>query len=174
MALTPLDPALIPEENTEWRTWFNNKNKAEELLAEITRLNAPLSNSLFPNKVLQYGHWIATMLTGYPPKLEGDKNEGVKYSQLRRFVNGLKDIAQIKMWTEQEQKLRMFQVHLVHGYSRQESLEPFYTVIQGIIANNGLIRSHPKEAFQADFLRLMDLVDAITAYYEILKTKENQ
>ncbi len=165
--LTPKDPALMPPSDTVWQQWYDGNKTAQAILNELVETNQCLHKALLPEKVIHYGHWIGAKLAGH---LGGS---GIQYSQLRRFVDGLKDLLP-KSPGEQKRLLKLFQIHLVHGYSRKPELEPFYIVVKGIIGNNTLIRYDGSDAeFEEDFMRLMDLVDSITAYFSIMEKENN-
>ena len=153
----PLDHALIPENAAEWIAWYKEKKEANDILNEITNQpDGTLCKRVLPEKVIWYGHRIGALLA---------KKEKLKYSQLRRFVDALKEIDTVQDFDEKKTQLTLFQIQLIHGLSRQKNLEPFVTVIKGIIEDEKLIKE------QADIERFMALVDSITAYFEILEEK---
>ena len=87
--------------------------------------------------------------------------EGLKYNQLRRYVDEIKNIEQSE---NRITKLKMFRVHLLHGYSRQPNeLEPFYKFIDGIIKSN-------KVEDDKDFEAFVHLIDSITAHFEAFRS----
>ncbi len=231
----PLDEALVSEHDIEWKSWYYITENAQSIVNEITEFSGGLTKRILPQKILQYGHWIAAVLTGKKREVaepiessseniellknlsnkfiynsglnlivvnseisereqqqylkKSDDSEykviiqnlfkkskyikpgKVEYSQLRRFVDAIKEIDEIENWEQKKTKLKLFQLQLVHGYSRQENLEPFYTVIKGIIASDGLIRQDDPDHFNEDFERFLALIDSITAYFEIMDEK---
>lgn len=152
----PLDPALVPEDDQEWQNWFTTVESADQILAEIKNESGTLAERIKPQQIIRYGHRLGFMLA---------REKKLKYAQLRRFVDALKDIEAIEHLETKKIKLKLFQVQLVHGLSRKEELEPFFTVIKGIIENDSLIRN------DIDFDRFMSLVDSITAYFEVFEDK---
>lgn len=152
----PLDPALVPADDLEWQQWFKSITSAGEIINEIRNESGTLAERIKPQQIIRYGHRLGFMLA---------REKKLKYSQLRRFVDALKDIEAIEHLETKKIKLKLFQVQLVHGLSRKEELEPFFTVIKGIIENDSLILTDP------DFDRFMSLVDSITAYFEIFEDK---
>ncbi len=86
---------------------------------------------------------------------------GLKYNQLRRYVDEIKNIEQSE---NRITKLKMFRVYLLHGYSRQPTeLEPFYKFIDGIIKSN-------KVEDDKDFEVFVHLIDSITAHFEAFRS----
>lgn len=172
--LPPTHEALISPDDQDWLNWFKTNKTEEQLLKQLTDSGKCLSECLGPLYVVRFGHRIAANLAGKGGNAGGAPKDSLKYSQLRRFVDALKDL-QAKPLAEQQSRLRMFQIHLVHGYSRKAELKPFYILIRGIIGNDTLIRHHDDMGFKQDFARLMELVDAITAYFNIMsKDDKNQ
>lgn len=106
------------------------------------------------DKIIQYGQVI-----GY--KCEKSK---LKYSQLRRYVDEIKTIEQS---SDKINKIKLFRIQLLHGYSRQkEQLEPFYKFVDGMIKSN-------KIQNEKDFERFVNIVDSITAHYEAFRDNNN-
>lgn len=84
----------------------------------------------------------------------------LKYNQLRRYVDEIKNIEQSE---DKITRLKMFRVHLLHGYSRQpKELESFYKFIDGIIKSN-------KVEDEKDFEAFVHLIDSITAHFEAFR-----
>lgn len=114
-----------------------------------------LSTGLFPKQINQFGHLIGYKLA-----------QKVKYSQLRRFVDAFKDLEIETDFPKRQNKLNLFPIYLIHGYSRKEELYLFTHLLNHIIQNEWI-----KEP--DDFETLMDLVDAITAYFQCYESKED-
>lgn len=103
------------------------------------------------NKLMQYGQAI-----GFK-----SADVGLKYNQLRRYVDEIKNFEQSE---DKIIRLKMFRVHLLHGYSRQPNeLEPFYKLIDGIIKSN-------KVEDEKDFEAFIHLIDSITAHFEAFRS----
>jgi CRISPR/Cas system CSM-associated protein Csm2 small subunit len=86
---------------------------------------------------------------------------GLKYSQLRRYVDEIKTIGQA---VDKFNKIKLFRIHLLHGYSRQkEELEPFYRFFDGLIKLN-------KIQDEEDFDVFIHFIDSVTAHYEAFRT----
>jgi len=157
MGTPPLKPKdLIPEDDTTWNGWYNSNKSAQDILGEIKNqdTNRTFTQRVLPQQIIWYGHRIGAILA----------NNKLKYAQLRRFVDALKDIAALDDWNKKLIELTLFQVQLVHGYSRKAELEPFFTVIKGIIEKDWIKSSE-------DFERFMALIDSITAHFEIFEDK---
>ena len=143
----------------DWKKWFDeNINIVPTLLSDLilkeirrnlNSISSPrLYLGLFPQQIIMYGHLIGA-------KLEGEK---LKYSQLRRFVDALKEIDNLKNWQDKLYKINLFPIYLVNGAARQDKLLLFTSTINGIIMNNWIIE-------QEDFDTLLQLVDSITSYF---------
>lgn len=86
---------------------------------------------------------------------------GLKYNQLRRYVDEIKNFEHSE---DKITRLKMFRVHLLHGYSRQPTeLEPFYKFIDSIIKSN-------KVEDEKDFDAFVHLIDSITAHFEAFRS----
>ena len=144
---------ILDDDGVTW--WQDNKRTTEEKIMEDLKTNssngATLTSRLSTKMTVRYG-----LLIGYK-LVKG----GLKYAQLRRFFDAMKELANIKNFEEREEKLFLFQIQLVNGLARQEQLKPFVKVLTGIISNEW-IKSEP------DFQRLLDFVDAIVAYFSYL------
>lgn len=152
----PLDPALVPPSDSKWINWYNSVRNERQILNEIEALSGSLAERIKPQKVIWYGHRLGHLLA----------ERKLKYAQLRRFVDALKEIEAIETLETKKVKLTLFQVQLIHGLSRKEELEPFFIVVKGIIANaDELILT------EEDFARFIALIDSITAYFEVFEDK---
>jgi len=107
--------------------------------------------SLLPaDKIVQYGQVIGFKC----------KQSDLKYSQLRRYVDEIKSIEQS---SDKNNKIKLFRIQLLHGYSRQkEQLEPFYQFVDGLIKSN-------KIQNEEDFEVFIHLIDSITAHFEAFR-----
>jgi len=103
------------------------------------------------DKLMQYGQIIGFQ----------SAKVGLKYNQLRRYVDEIKNFEYSE---DKITRLKMFRVHLLHGYSRQPNeLEPFYKFIDGIIKSN-------KVEDDQDFEAFVHLIDSITAHFEAFRS----
>lgn len=153
----PLNPMLVPEDDKEWREWFKETRDASKIMEEIDQCGGDtLAQKILPRQIIMYGHWLGYMLA-----------IKLKYAQLRRFVDALKDIERKGDLETRKKRLTLFQIQLVHGLSRQKALEPFFIIIKGII-HLDIIKN------EEDFERFMSLVDSITAYFEIFEDKSKR
>ncbi len=139
--------------SNEWKTDVlrMNSNPVSALIEELSdnRLQDIVKNNA--DKIIQYGQII-----GY--KCAEDK---LKYSQLRRYVDEIKNIEQSE---NRIAKLKLFRIHLLHGYSRQaKELESFYKFIDGIIKSSTVEDEKDFEAF-------VHLIDSITAHFEAFRS----
>ena len=105
---------------------------------------------LTADKIIQYGQVIGSHCAV----------SKLKYSQLRRYVDEIKMIEQL---SDRINKLKLFRINLLHGYSRQEKeLKPFYIFIDSLIKTN-------KIKDDKDFETFTYLIDSITAHFEALR-----
>lgn len=124
---------------------------ADLLVKNITKSQLKL---LTANEIVQYGQVL-----GYQCK-----NSELKYSQLRRYVDEIKTIEQS---VDRINKIKLFRIQLLHGYSRQKvQLKPFYQFVDGLIKLNKIKEDKDFEAF-------VDLIDSITAHYEAFRDDNN-
>ena len=129
---------------------------------DVLRMASATINSLieeFPDERLQIIEKDILMQYGLVIGYKCAQAE-LRYNQLRRYVDEIKNIEQ------SEDKiicLKMFRVHLLHGYSRQQKeLESFYKFIDGIIKSN-------KVEDEKDFEAFVHLIDSITAHFEAFR-----
>lgn len=147
----------------ELKTEFSiNENLPTEILLEkiekeLIIKNTALSKKLFSKQINQYGHLVAFHLF----------TNGVKYSQLRRFVDALKDIDNLAKWELKKQKVEAFPIYLINGYARQKDLKLFSFLFSEIIENN-MVQN------QQDLDTLLTFIDSITAYFDSLRDKEKE
>jgi hypothetical protein len=147
----------------DWEVWhFAKEQSPQALLDELEAADGDgLAARLTPTRVIRYGLWTGERLAGK-----------VKYSQLRNFVDEIKRIYQGPSDEASVGLIRtdlvLFQIQLLHGLSRQAALDPFVTLLRGIIQRNETwLRS------RADLDRFMALVDSITAHFEVLRPPKN-
>jgi len=154
MALYSCDESGLSEmlsgSSSDWKTQvkvMRDKN-IDSLTAEFPEERL---QKLEADKIIQYG-----LVIGYKCA-----NAKLKYSQLRRYVDEIKNFEHSE---DKIARLKMFRVHLLHGYSRQPTeLEPFYKFIDGIIKSN-------KVEDEKDFEAFVHLIDAITAHFEAFRS----
>lgn len=141
---------MLSGSSGDWKTQvkaMESKN-IDSLTAEFPEERL---QKLDADKIIQYG-----LIIGY--KCAHAK---LKYSQLRRYVDEIKNFEQLE---DKINRLKMFRVHLLHGYSRQPTeLEPFYKLIDTIIKSN-------KVEDEKDFETFIHLIDSITAHFEAFRS----
>lgn len=136
--------------------WVNavNEMKNQSSKKLVANIIEPRLVSLPADKIVQYG-----LVIGYKCK-----ESKLKYSQLRRYVDEIKTIEQS---SDKINKIKLFRIQLLHGYSRQkEQLEPFYQFVDGLIKSN-------KIQEEKDFKAFVDLIDSITAHFEAFRDDNN-
>lgn len=108
-----------------------------------------------PEKIIQFGQVIGNQCV----------DSKLKYSQLRRFVDEIKSI---EMADDKINKLKLFRIPLLHGYSRQPvALKPFYQFVDGLIKSN-------KIQDDDDFENFVRVIDSITAHFEALRNDDKE
>jgi CRISPR type III-A-associated protein Csm2 len=154
MALYKNIDELLEGSEESWVSAVNEmkSQSPKKLVANITE---PRLGSLPADKIVQYG-----LVIGFQCK-----DSKLKYSQLRRYVDEIKTIEQS---SDKINKIKLFRIQLLHGYSRQkEQLEPFYQFVDGLIKSN-------KIQEEKDFTSFVDLIDSITAHFEAFRDDNNE
>lgn len=139
------------------QNWVNaiNAMQTKDADAIVREIPEKKMKELPAEKVIQLGQVI------------GEKcvKSKLKYSQLRRFVDEIKSI---EMSDDRINKLKLFRIPLLHGYSRQpDALKPFYQFVDGLIKLN-------KIQDDEDFEKFVLIIDAITAVYEALRKDDDE
>ena len=106
---------------------------------------------------IEYGHLIAYKLA----------KDDLKYSQLRRFFDAIKELDTKENLEIRKEKLFLFQIQLVNGMARQKKLEPFVKVLLAIISRDW-VKSND------DFRRLFDFLDAVVAFFNYFEQAEDK
>jgi len=141
--------ALLAGSTPEWVTAVNElKGMNEDLI--VRDMIFPRFKNVPAEKIIQYGQVIGSKCA----------DSGLKYSQLRRFID---EIKAIETSPNRIEKLKLFRIPLLHGYSRQpDALKPFYKFVDELI-KSGKIKD------DEDFENFVRVIDSITAHYEALR-----
>ncbi|NTW83692.1 MAG: type III-A CRISPR-associated protein Csm2 [Chlorobiaceae bacterium] len=153
MALYKNIDELLEGTEENWVTSVNQliNQSSDELVGNISQSKL---NSLSADKIVQYGIVIGFKCF----------KSGLKYSQLRRYIDEIKTIDQS---SDKINKIKLFRIQLLHGYSRQkEQLEPFYQFVNGLIKSNKIHNDKDFEVF-------VNLIDSITAHFEAFRDDNN-
>lgn len=157
---TKIDELLFTTEQKEkyngMKRILNVDVVIDNFFTDINNRQSKLSMGLFPKQINIWGLIIAERL--YSEKL--------KYSQLRRFVDALKEIDNLNNWESKKNKISLFPIYLINGYARQKNLKLFSFLLSEIIEKD-LIKE------PEDFIAMLNLIDSITSYFKVLSEEEN-